>query len=101
MLVLLKQEDTDLFLICHNGLVNIPVNMPRQKIIRINAAELNVWRDLADELFKHPLFHECDFDCVEIVSKIRTPDPVIKDIDKHIIRLERLIRNNKNRTVGK
>ena len=51
--------------------------MPRPKIIRINAAELNVWRDLADELSKHPLFQECDFDCVEIGSKERMPDPVI------------------------
>ena len=35
--------------------------MPRPKIIRINAAELNVWKKLANELSEHPLFNECDF----------------------------------------
>jgi hypothetical protein len=75
--------------------------MPRPKIIRINAAELNIWRELANELSGNPLFKECDFDNVEIVSKERTPDPVIKDIEKPIIRLERFIRNNGNRSVGK
>ena len=75
--------------------------MPRPRLIRINAAELNVWKKLANELSEHPLFKDCDFDHVEIVSKERTPDPVIKDIEKPIIRLERFIRNNGKRSVGK
>ena len=75
--------------------------MPRPKTIRINVAELNIWRELADELSNHPLFKECNFDCIEIVSKERMPDPVIKDIDKPITRLERFIQNNGNRSVGK
>ena len=75
--------------------------MPRPIIIRINAAELNIWRELANELSEHPLFKECDFEHVEIVSKERTPDPVIKDVEKPIIRLERFIQNNGNRSVGK
>ena len=75
--------------------------MPRPKTIRINVAELNIWRELADELSNHPLFKECNFDCIEIVSKERMPAPVIKDIDKPITRLERFIQNNGNRSVGK
>ena len=73
--------------------------MLRPKIIRINAAELNVWCELANEISEHPLFKECDFDHVKIVSKEITPDPVIKDIEKPIIRLECFIRNNANRSV--
>jgi hypothetical protein len=42
--------------------------MPRRKIIRINAAELNVWKELWEELSNHPLFQEADFDKIEIVS---------------------------------
>ena len=75
--------------------------MPRPKIIRINAAELEIWQDLADELSEHPLFKNCDFDCIEIVSKERMPDPVIKDVEKPITRLERFIINNGNQAVGK
>ena len=75
--------------------------MPRPKIIRINAAELNIQKELTNELSEHPLFKECDFDHVEIVSKERTPDPVIIDIEKSIVRLERFIQNNGNRSVGK
>ena len=75
--------------------------MPRPKTIRINAAELNIWKELANELSEHPLFKDCDFDHVEIVSKESTPDPVINYIEKPIIRLERFIRNNGNRSVGK
>ena len=75
--------------------------MPRPRLIRINAAELNVWKELTNELSEHPLFKDCDFAHVEIVSKERTPNPVIKDIEKPIIRLERFIQNNGNRSVGK
>jgi hypothetical protein len=75
--------------------------MPRRKILRINAAELAVWRDLADELHKHPIFHNCNFDHVEIVSTECPLDPVIKDVEKPITRLERFVRNNGNRSVGK
>jgi hypothetical protein len=73
--------------------------MPRRKIIKINAAELNIWRELAKELLQHPLFQEADFDTVEILK--RNPDPQIKDIESPIMRLERFVRNNGNRTVGK
>ena len=75
--------------------------MPRPKIIRINAATLKIWRELSDELFEHPLFKNCNFDCVEIVSKERMPDPVIKDVEMPIIRLERFVINNGNQSVGK
>jgi len=75
--------------------------MPRPKTIRINAAELNIWQDLSNELSEHPLFKECDFSSIHIVSKERMPDPVIKDIEKPITRLERFIQNNDNRSVGK
>jgi hypothetical protein len=71
--------------------------MSRPKIIRIHAAELKIWRELADELSEHPLFKEVDFDCIHIVSKEKTPDPIIKDVEKPIIRLERFIQNNGNR----
>jgi hypothetical protein len=36
-----------------------------------------------------------------IVSKTQTPDPIIKDVEKPIIRLKRFIQNNGNREVGK
>ena len=75
--------------------------MPRPKILRINAAKLKIWRELFDELSEHPLFQNCNFDCVEIVSKERMPDPVIKDVEKPITRLERFIINNGNQSVGK
>ena len=75
--------------------------MPRPKTIRINAAELNVWQELANELSEHPLFKECDFSCIHIVSKERMPDPVIKDVEKPITRLKRFIINNGNQVVGK
>jgi len=75
--------------------------MPRRKIIRINAAELNVWKGLWEELNNHPLFQEADFDRIEIVSLKRNPDPRIIDAETPIIRLERFIRNNGNRKVGK
>lgn len=75
--------------------------MPRRKILRINAAELAVWPALADELSKHPIFHTCNFDHIEIVSTERPLDPVIKDVEKPITRLERFVRNNGNRSVGK
>ena len=75
--------------------------MPRPRTIRINAAELNIWKELADELSEHPLFKDCNFNSVYIVSKERMPDPVIKDVEKPIIRLERFITNNGDWTVGK
>jgi len=75
--------------------------MPRPKIIRIHAAELKVWDDLVDELSEHPLFKDCNFDYIYIVSKERMPNPVIKDVEKPITRLERFIINNGNQTVGK
>jgi len=75
--------------------------MPRPKIIRINAATLKIWRELSDELFEHPLFQKCNFDCVEIVSKERMPDSVIKDVEMPIIRLERFVINNGNQSVDK
>jgi hypothetical protein len=75
--------------------------MPRRKTIRIDAAELNCWNELWKELGNHPLFQNANFDSIEIVSKERSPDPQIKDVDKPIIRLERFIRNNGNRMVGK
>ena len=75
--------------------------MPRPKIIQIHAATLKVWQDLAGELSEHPLFKDCNFDSVYIVSKKRMPDPVIKDVDKPIIRLERFIINNGNQAVSK
>jgi hypothetical protein len=75
--------------------------MPRRKIIKIKASELHVWRELAEELYQHPLFQEADFDTVEIVALKRNPDPQIKDIESPIMRLERFVRNNGNRTVGK
>jgi hypothetical protein len=75
--------------------------MPRSKIIKIHAAELKVWKELSEELYNHPQFSNCDFDCVHIVSKQRSPDPVIKDVDTPIIRLERFILNNGNQMVGK
>ena len=49
--------------------------MSRPKTIRINAATLKIWRDLSDELFDHPLFQKCNFDCVEIVSKEKYRNP--------------------------
>ena len=75
--------------------------MPRRKTIRINATKLTVWQELLEELKTHPQFRDCDFDSVQIVSKQRSPNPVIKDVDKPIIRLERFILNNGNRMVGK
>ena len=42
--------------------------MPRRKIIRINAAELNIWDDLSEELGNHPLFQDADFDKIEKLS---------------------------------
>jgi hypothetical protein len=75
--------------------------MPRGKTIRINASELDVWQDLFEELKNHPQFRDCDFNSVEIESKQKSPDPVIKDVDKPINRLERFIINNGNRMVGK
>jgi hypothetical protein len=75
--------------------------MSRPKTIRIHAAELKIWQALADELSEHPLFRKADFDCIHIVSKARTPVPIIKDIEKPIIRLKRFIQNNGNRKVGK
>ena len=30
--------------------------MPRRKIMRIDAAELAVWSELAEELHQHPVF---------------------------------------------
>ena len=75
--------------------------MPRRKIIRINAAELKVWQELWEELSNHPLFQEADFDHIEIVSKQRNPDPRINDVEMPIVRLERFVRNNGNRMVGK
>jgi hypothetical protein len=75
--------------------------MSRRKKITIKASELHVWRELAEELYHHPLFQEADFDAVEIVTLKRNPDPQIKDIENPIIRLERFVRNNGNRMVGK
>jgi hypothetical protein len=75
--------------------------MPRPKTLRIHAATLKVWQDLADELSEHPLFKECNFDYVYIVSKERMPDPIIKDVEKPITRLERFIINNGNQSVSK
>ena len=75
--------------------------MPRRKIIKIKAAELHIWKKLAEELSHHPLFQEADFDAIEIVTLKRNPDPQIKDIESPIIRLERFVRNNGNRSVGK
>jgi hypothetical protein len=75
--------------------------MPRPKTYRIDAAELNIWSDLAEELSKNPIFKDCDFDRVEIVAHQRTPAPIIKDVEQYIIRIERFILNNGNRTVGK
>ena len=75
--------------------------MPRRKILRINADELSIFRELSDELYQHPVFHECDFTTIEIVAKKRSPDPKISDIEKYIRRLEQFIRNNGNRNVGK
>jgi len=75
--------------------------MPRRKIIQINAAELKVWKELWEELGNHPLFQEADFDHIEIVSKRRSPDPRINDVEMPIVRLERFVQNNGNRMVGK
>jgi len=75
--------------------------MPRRKTIRINASELDVWQRLFEELQAHPQFRDCDFDSIQIVSKQKSPDPVIKDVDKPVIRLERYIINNGNQSVGK
>jgi hypothetical protein len=75
--------------------------MPRRKIIRIHAAELKCWDVLWEELGNHPLFQDANFDCIEIVSKQRNPDPRIIDVEMPIVRLERFIRNNGNRMVGK
>jgi len=63
--------------------------MPRRKIIRIHAAELNVWGDLCEELGNHPLFQDADFDRIEIVSLKRNPDLRIIDVETPIIHLER------------
>jgi len=73
--------------------------MPRPKTIRIHAAILKVWQDLSNELRDHPLFKNCEFSSIHIVSKKRMPDPVIKDVDKPITRLERFIINNGNQAV--
>ena len=54
------------------------------------------------ELKTHQLFQDADFDDIHIVSKQRSPDPLIMmDVEKPIVRLERFIRNNGNRMVGK
>ena len=76
--------------------------MPRRKIMRINAAELAVWSELAEELHKHPVFCDCDFTTVEIVALKRNPEPSIGiDLKNPILRLERFVQNNGNRSVGK
>lgn len=75
--------------------------IPRRKIIKIKTAELYIRRKLTEELSCHPLFQEADFDAIEIVTLKRNPDPQIKDIGSPIMRLERLVRNNGNRSVGK
>jgi len=75
--------------------------MPRPKIIRIHATKLKVWQDLSNELRDHPLFKNCDFSSIHIVSKESMPKPVIKDVDKPILRLERFIINNGNQEVSK
>jgi hypothetical protein len=75
--------------------------MSRPKTIRIRVAELKIWRQLVDELSEYPMFREADFDCIQIVTKEKTPIPIIKDVEKPIIRLERFIQNNGNRKVGK
>ena len=75
--------------------------MSRRKNIRINAAELKCWRALWEELGNHPSFQDANFDCIEIVSKQRSPDPQIMDLGTHIKRLERFIQNNGNQTAGK
>ena len=75
--------------------------MPRRIIIRINVAELNVWKELWEELRNHSLFQEADFDPIEIVSKQRSLDARIIDVEMPIVRLARFIRNNGDRMVGK
>ena len=75
--------------------------MPRRKILRINADELPIFRELVEVLHEHPIFHECDFTTIEIVAKKRNPEPKIADVEKHIRKLERFIQNNGNRNVGK
>jgi len=75
--------------------------MPRRKFIRIHAAELKCWDKLWEELSNHPLFQDADFDNIHIVSKQRSPDPHIIDVETPIKRLERFIQNNGNQMAGK
>jgi len=75
--------------------------MPRPKTIRINAAELDIWQELLEELKNHSQFRDCDFDNVQIIAKQKSPDPVIKNVAMPVTRLERFILNNGNRMVGK
>ena len=75
--------------------------MPRRKILRINADELPIFRELSEILYEHPVFRDCDFTTIEIVAKKRNPDPQIADVEKHIRKLERFICNNGNRNAGK
>ena len=59
--------------------------MPRRKVIRIHAAELKCWDKVFNELRNHPLFQDADFDDIHIVSKQRSPDPRIMDVEKPIV----------------
>jgi hypothetical protein len=70
-------------------------------MLRINAAELDIWRELFNELLNNKLFRECDFDTVEVIAWKRNPPPRIMDTTIHVERLERYIRNNGNCVVGK
>ena len=53
--------------------------MPRRKVIRIYAAELECWDK---KLKNHPLFQDADSDNIHIVSKQRSPDLHIMDAEK-------------------
>ena len=75
--------------------------MPRPKTIRIHATTLKAWQNLLNELREHPQFKNCDFSSIYIVSKERMPEPVIKDVEKPITRIERFIINNGNQEVSK
>jgi hypothetical protein len=75
--------------------------MPRRKLIRINAAELDIWKELSAELFNSKLFNECDFDTVEIIALKRNPQPRIADINIRVECLKQYIRNNGNCAAGK
>ena len=70
--------------------------------MRIDAAELAVWSELAEELHQHPVFCDCDFTTVEIVALKRNPEPSIGiDLKNPILRLERFVQNNGNHSIGK